>query len=52
MFYLSLILGAALLIILNSPENPDDVARVASLGAASFIAYVFLFGEPIGMAVG
>lgn len=51
--YITLVLLSAMLIVLNTPPRTDsEQAKIASLGAASFLAYVYLFGEPLGMAVG
>ena len=40
------------MVVLSSPISEVDQARVATLGAATFMAYVFLFGEPFLNAVG
>ena len=40
------------MIIFNSETSDLDNTRMASLGSASFIAYLVLFGEPMIVAVG
>ena len=38
--------------IIFQPETETESARIATLGAASFLAYIYLFGEPFGHALG
>ena len=44
-------MGASVMII-YSPESDTESSRIAALGSASYIAYIFLFGEPFGHALG
>ena len=50
--FLALTSGGAIMIVLSSPISEADQTRVATLGAATFMTYVFLFGEPFLNAVG
>ena len=50
--FLAITLAGACLIIFNTPENLEEAARIATLGSASFIAYIILIGEPICMSIG
>ena len=52
LFFLFSTLSGAVLIVAAQPEGAADEERIATLGAASFAAYLYLFGEPFGMAVG
>ena len=49
---LVLTLSGASMIVFSSPISEEDYARIAALGSASFMAYVFLFGEPFLTGVG
>ena len=51
LLFLFLTLGSAILVVLGAPQSAEDKAKIESLGSASFIAYIFLIGEPFGNAV-
>ena len=46
-FFLSLTLTGACMIVFNSSANAEDNARIVALGSASLIAYLVLFGLPL-----
>lgn len=50
--FLAFTLTGAAIMILNSPYSESDAERVAELGSATYLAYIFLFGETFGAAVG
>ena len=52
LFFLFLTMGGAVMIVMSTPVSAEDSARMATLGSASFLAYIYLFGDPLGMAIG
>lgn len=52
LLYLAITLSGAIMIVIYSPISEEDQVRMQALGSASFLAYVYLFGDPFGMAVG
>ena len=46
-FFLSLTLAGACMIVFNASANAEDNARIAALGSASVLAYIVLFGLPL-----